>query len=219
MKRRPLRRCRWRVFQPKTRQGGFCVATPTSNYAYDPQGRMVWKVVSRGGAEAQSWEDEKATSYLWDAYNIIAETVSSDSATTTTYNVWGLDVDGTLQGAGGVGGLLAVVSPLPLGDGQGEGGTVYLPCYDANGNIMEYVADDGRIVAHREYDPFGGTVVYTSQSAITNQQFALSFSHWFSTKPWCVVTGLSEYQYRKYSPVLGRWMSRDPWIVMAEPNL
>jgi RHS repeat-associated protein len=171
-------------------------------YAYDHQGRMVWKVVSRRGAEAQSWEDEKATSYLWDSFNIIAETTFADSATNVTYNVWGLDLDGTLQGAGGVGGLLAVVSPLPLGEGQGEGGTVYLPCYDANGNVMEYVSSDGAIAAHREYDPFGGTVVATGD--------ADSFTHWFSTKPLCKVTGLSEYQYRKYSPVLGRWLSRDP---------
>ena len=170
-------------------------------YVYDHQGRMVWKKISRGGAEAQSWEDEKATSYLWDAYNIIAETVSSDSATNTTYNIWGLDIDGTLQGAGGVGGLLAVV----------KDSAAYIPAWDANGNISEYVSTDGSIVAHREYDPFGGTVVATGDVG--------AFSHWFSTKPWCVVTGLSEYQYRKYSPVLGRWMSRDPWIVMAEPNL
>jgi RHS repeat-associated protein len=67
---------------------------------------------------------------------------------------------------------------------------------------MEYVAEDGTIVAHREYDPFGGTVVYAGN--------ANAFTHWFSTKPWCTATGLSEYQYRKYSPVMGRWMSKDP---------
>ena len=169
-------------------------------YAYDHQGRMVWKVVSRRGAEAQSWEAEKKTSYLWEKFNIIAETVASDSATNVTYNIWGLDIDGSMQGAGGVGGLLAVV----------KDSATYIPAWDANGNIMEYVAEDGSIVAHREYDPFGGTVVYTCQSAITNQQSAISFTHWFSTKPWCSVTSLSEYQYRKYSPVLGRWLSRDP---------
>ena len=142
----------------------------------------------------------KTITYLWDDFNIIAETVVADSATNITYNVWGLDLDGTLQGAGGVGGLLAVV----------KDSATYIPAWDANGNITEYVAEDGSIVAHREYDPFGGTVVYTCQSAINNQQSAISFTHWFSTKPWCAVTGLSEYQYRKYSPEMGRWLSRDP---------
>ena len=60
------------------------------DYAYDHQGRMVWKVVSRRGAEAQSWEAEKKTSYLWEKFNIIAETVASDSATnvTSTFGAW-----------------------------------------------------------------------------------------------------------------------------------
>ncbi|NLB68989.1 MAG: RHS repeat-associated core domain-containing protein [Lentisphaerae bacterium] len=161
-------------------------------YGYDHQGRMVWKAVSHRATEAQSWEAEKSIAYLWDSFNIIAETTVAGSATNDTYNIWGLDLDGALQGAGGVGGLLAIV----------KDSSTYVPTYDGNGNIMEYVAEDGTIVAHREYDPFGGTVVATGD--------ANDFTHWFSTKPWCTVTGLSEYQYRKYSPLLGRWLSRDP---------
>jgi RHS repeat-associated protein len=160
------------------------------DYAYDHQGRMVWKKISRRGA--QSWEEEKKTSYLWDRFNIIAETTAAGSATNISYNVWGLDINGSMQGAGGVGGLLAVV----------KNSATYIPAWDANGNIMEYVAEDGTIVVHREYDPFGGTVIVTGN--------ADAFTHWFSTKLWCPVTSLSEYQYRKYSPVMGRWLSRDP---------
>jgi RHS repeat-associated protein len=37
-----------------------------------------------------------------------------------------------------------------------------------------------------------------------------AFTHWWSTKPWDPVTGLSEYQFRMYSPELGRWLNRDP---------
>ena len=44
-------------------------------------------------------------SQVWDDYNIVAENAD---ATNMTVNVWGLDIDGTMQGAGGVGGLLAV---------------------------------------------------------------------------------------------------------------
>ena len=156
-------------------------------YSYDHQGRMAWKTVA-----SPNVPPFKNVIYLWDGFNIIAETTVADSATNITYNVWGLDLDGTLQGAGGVGGLLAVVKDT----------STYIPAYDANGNIAEYVSTDGSIAAHREYDPFGGTVVATGD--------ANAFCHWFSTKPWCPVTGLSEYQYRKYSHVLGRWLSRDP---------
>jgi RHS repeat-associated protein len=165
-------------------------------YTYDHRGRMIWKTVASSNAPPSM-----ASRYLWDDYNIIAETVAQDTATNTTYNIWGLDLDGTLQGAGGVGGLLAVV----------KDSATYVPAWDANGNIMEYVAEDGTIAVHREYDPFGGTVVATGD--------ANAFTHWFSTKPWCPATGLGEYQYRKYSPVLGRWMSRDPAEESSSNNL
>jgi YD repeat-containing protein len=72
-------------------------------YAYDHRGRMVRKEISRGGAEARRIE------YLWDDWNIIRETLTTNHYSLTTDYVWGLDLDGTLQGAGGVGGLLAVV--------------------------------------------------------------------------------------------------------------
>jgi RHS repeat-associated protein len=121
---------------------------------------------------------------------------------TVTRNVWGLDLDGTLQGAGGVGGLLAVVKD----DG------VFLPTCDANGNVTEYVATNGAVAAHYDYSPFGEIVVSTGPLADT-------FTHWFSTKPWCAVTGLSEYQYRKYRPDIGRWMSRDPIEELGGDNL
>jgi RHS repeat-associated protein len=187
------------------------VSPPTHNayvvkYAYDHQGRMIQKTFAFSGQSPH-----KVIEYTWDSFNIIAEAVTQSGVTSTTYNIWGLDLDGTMQGAGGVGGLLAVISPLPPGEGQGEGSTVYLPCYDANGNITEYVSMNGAITAHREYDPFGGTVVATGNSD--------TFTHWLSTKPWCVATGLSEYQYRKYSPVMGRWLSRDPMEEIGGSNL
>ena len=165
-------------------------------YAYDHQGRMAWKKVASPNAPPF-----KAIRYIWDDYNIVAEAVVENNATNTTYNIWGLDLDGTLQGAGGVGGLLAVV----------KDSATNIPAWDANGNIIEYSADDGTIVAHREYDPFGGTVVATGDTD--------AFIHWFSTKPWCVVTGLSEYQYRKYSPVMGRWLCRDSANESSSINL
>ena len=133
--------------------------------------------------------------------------------------VWGLDIDGTLQGAGGVGGLLAVVrsdcaatnspthqlsnSPTPNSSLFTLHSSLYFPTYDANGNITEYVTTNGEIVAHYDYSPFG-------EPLIESGELASSFTHRFSTKPWCPVTGLYEYQMRKYRPEIGRWLSRDP---------
>ena len=157
------------------------------SFTYDHQGRMWLKTVA-----CSRMTPVKSIRHHWDGYNIIAETITTDSATNTTYNIWGIDLTGTLQGADGVGGLLSVM----------RDGIANYPAFDANGNITEYASFGGTISAHRAYSQFGDTIVVKGD--------ADSFSHWFSTKPWCSVLELNEYQYRRYSPVLGRWLSRDP---------
>ena len=135
---------------------------------------------------------------------------TNDYALITDY-VWGLDLDGTLQGAGGVGGLLAVIKSDCVATNSSlvtRSSSLYLPTYDANGNISEYVTTNGEVVAHYDYSPFGETLVQSGYLADT-------FTHRFSTKPWCPVTGLYEYQMRKYRPEIGRWLSRDP---VLQPN-
>jgi RHS repeat-associated protein len=142
-----------------------------------------------------TWDVVETRRYVWDGYNIAAEIVVDEvtPSTNVTYYTWGLDLSGTLQGAGGVGGLLAVVRS----DGT------FFPCYDANGNITEYVDGSGEIRAHYEYSPFGETIAQSGDLADT-------FTHRFSTKPFDAETSLVMYQLRPYAPGLGRWMSRDP---------
>jgi RHS repeat-associated protein len=84
-----------------------------------------------------------------------------------------------------------------------SGVTLAFTAGDANGNVTEYVAEDGSVLAHREYSTFGETTAFTGTEANM-------FLHWWSTKPWCSATGLGEYVYRKYHPLFGRWLSRDP---------
>jgi RHS repeat-associated protein len=79
----------------------------------------------------------------------------------------------------------------------------YFPCYDANGNITDYVTTNGTVVAHREYDAFGNTVVATGP-------LVHDLRHWFSTKYLDEETGLYYYGQRYCSPRLARWLSRDP---------
>jgi RHS repeat-associated protein len=151
-------------------------------YAYDYQGRMSQKVV-----------DGQTNSLIWDGFNIIQVLTHTQTHTLTNAFIWGLDLSQSLQGAGGVGGLLAEV----------QDGAPHYAAFDANGNVTEYVSTNGTIVAHYEYSPFGEIVVQSGN-------LADSFTHRFSTKPWCAVTGTSEYELRMYSPELGRWISRDP---------
>ena len=98
-----------------------------------------------------------------------------------------------MQGAGGVGGLLAVK----------QGTASYYPSFDGNGNISEYLDSTGAVQAHYEYDAFGNTIASSGAKAA-------DFTHRFSTKPLDEETGLYYYGFRYYDPVTGRWPSRDP---------
>ena len=142
-----------------------------------------------------TWDAIETRRYVWDGYNIAAEIVIDEvtPSTNITYYVWGTDLSGTLQGAGGVGGLLAVVRNC----------TPYFPCYDANGNVTAYVDAAGNIRAHYEYSPFGEI---TAQSG----DLADTFKFRFSTKYWDEETRSYYYGYRFYSPELMRWLNRDP---------
>ena len=158
-------------------------------YAYDATSRRIAKTTATG-----------TTLYLYDAWNPIAEYIGSAGVSPTlskTY-LWGMDLSGSMQGAGGVGGLLAVhlVSNSPVSG-------VYFPTFDGNGNVSEYLDPTGTTAAHYEYDPFGKTTVATGLNA-------QGFAHRFSTKPLEAETGLYYYGYRYYDPATGRWPSRDP---------
>ena len=102
-------------------------------------------------------------------------------------------LSGTEQGAGGVGGLLAVSV-----DGQ-----YYFPCSDHNGNVMAYVSESGAIVAQYTYTPFGEVMSAAGPMAGV-------FRLRFSTKYQDEATGLYYYGYRFYDPAMMRFISRDP---------
>ena len=168
----------------------------TVNYAYDHLSRLI----SRGeGVTPATW-----THYRYDGWNRIAE--YSDTALSKVYT-WGLDLSGSPQGAGGVGGLLCVLDKPT--------GSRYYPTYDGNGNVSEYyeyTLDSNpntvgnqtvsEVAAHFEYDPFGNLTAGTAA-------IAEAFPFRFSTKPQDPVTGLYYYGYRWYAPLTGRWPSRD----------
>ncbi len=158
---------------------------------YDGQSRRVRKQVYAyaSGAWALS-SDEK---YLYDGWNLAAVyDAASSNALLRTYT-WGIDLSGSLQGAGGVGGLLFVK----------DGSATYYYTYDANGNVSEVLDSSGAIAAHYEYDAFGNTVASSGTYAATN-------AYRFSTKPVDDVSGLYYYGLRYYNPGSGRWINRDP---------
>ena len=173
----------------------------TSLYTYDAYHRRVAKRVS-----VYTYNTIGFT--LYDGWNPIADYDRSNGTTTlqSTYT-WGKDVSGSLQGAGGVGGLLAVQRHAPAT----SPGTYY-PTYDGNGNISEYLTTTGAIAAHYEYGPFGEALTTTGPQASL-------FSHRFSTKPQDAETGYYYYGYRLYDPLSGRWPNRDPIGLRGSKNL
>ncbi|NCC51021.1 MAG: RHS repeat-associated core domain-containing protein [Spartobacteria bacterium] len=163
---------------------------------YDYMGRRVKKqVYNRDGG---NWVMETEHTFIYDAWNLISDIQVSALSTQVSSFVWGLDLSGTLQGAGGVGGLLTTIkkpNSLPP--------TTYHAAFDANGNVGQLIATNGTITAHYEYDPYG-QLVYSTGSESTNNVFC------FSTKYRDVETQLYYYGYRFYAPALGRWINRDP---------
>ena len=129
-------------------------------------------------------------------YQVTAQATSTSVANALVRSyTWGLDASGSMQGAGGVGGLLMV--------NAGSGG-VHFPAYDLNGNVMGLVnATNGNISAKYEYGPFGEVFCSVGDMAKVNP-------FGFSTKYTDNETDLVYYGYRYYSPALGRWLSRDP---------
>ncbi len=164
--------------------------TLLATYTYDGQGRRAKRVTT--GAAPQGASEEV---YLYDGWNRVATYDASSGLLNT--QTWGRDLSGTLEGAGGVGGLLGVQESVGPHAGN------YTLQYDANGNVSEVLTASGAIAAHYEYDAFGDEVVSTGSYAAVNP--------WrFSTKPVDAETGYSYYGYRYYNPDTGRWLNRDP---------
>jgi len=180
-------------------------------YVYDYMGRRVRKRVYRWD-DAGGWVDVKETLFVYDGWNMVSE-MTMDAGTgqqTIKSYIWGLDLSGSTQGAGGIGGLIAVVDEV--GEGVGE---VYYYAYDGNGNVGQVVGSvDGSVGAHYEYDPYGNEIVVSGDVADGNGN-----AFRFSTKYWDGECGLYYYGYRYYEPEVGRWLTRDHLGERAELNL
>lgn len=141
------------------------------------------------------------TRFFYDGWNLLYELDLLSTAPSRRY-VWGLDLSQSLQGAGGVGGLLLTESD----------GVSHAVTYDANGNISEYIdLNDGEITAHLEYDAFGRTIAMTGTRPAT---FGFSTKYQdtsiYQNSDVETQTGYYYYGFRYYDPETGRWPNRDP---------
>jgi RHS repeat-associated protein len=172
-------------------------------FDYDWKSRRIRKQVWANTTWTGSATNDQRFAY--DGWNL-AGILTSSFALQTSF-AWGLDLSGSLEGAGGAGGLLFIGNwSLAIG--------YYAAAYDGNGNVAALTgAADGTAAAQYEYGPFGEILRATGPLANANP-------FRFSSKFQDVETDLLYYGHRYYNPGTGRWMSKDPMEEHSgEPNL
>ena len=164
------------------------------NYVYDHQSRRVLKRELLWNTTRSTWYAERQTKYIYDGWNVVVELFNEN--TVWKKHTWGLDLSGSMQGAGGVGGLLATENILK--------NYAAALTYDGNGNVTTLVKKGtSTLLAKYEYTAFGRTLTKSGKHANDNL-------YRFSTKPQEAHNNWYYYGYRYYDPVTGRWPSRDP---------
>lgn len=163
------------------------------SFSYDYMGRRSSKKVEKWSGTAYVHHHTRL--FIYDGWNLVAE-VLANGPRVRTY-VWGNDLSGSPEGAGGVGGLL-LVNQYPESRSYSVG-------FDGNGNVTALfdMADSGEMAAYYEYGPFGESLVVTGLYAEVNPM------RW-STKYQDRESGLAYYGFRFYNPETGRWLNRDP---------
>ena len=193
--------------------GGANTSTPKRRleFHYDHLGRRIAKRTSAwqppGGTspdysdsadrdDPANWTEISHQIFIYDGWNLIARYAASDTTNPEQTYLWGTDMSGSMQGAGGIGCLLAVT-----GAGSGTASERFI-AYDGNGNITATVdAMTTATLSARDYDAFGRTVLDAGDHGI---------SYGFSTKYEDAESGLLYYGYRYYQARTGRWLSPDP---------
>jgi RHS repeat-associated protein len=150
-------------------------------FTYDYMGRRVEKKVT--DKVGTIWTVTKHEYFVYDGYKLIEKLNVLDSNAVTQKFVWSGEK------------LLSVY--------DAEQDANYCYTMDANRNISELIDGNGNTVAHYEYSPFGKILRQTGTYADTNP-FRFS-REYFDTE-----SGLVYYNYRYYSPELGRWTKKDP---------
>ena len=138
-----------------------------------------------------SWALASETLYIYDGNRVIQERDAYNTPTVSYTR--GTNLSGTLDGAGGIGGLLA----------RSAGGSHAYYHADGGGNITALADSSQTVVAAYRYDPFGNLISKSGGLADANVCR-------FSSKEFHPNTGLYYYGYRWYSPYLQRWINRDP---------
>src|SRR5258708_5554542 len=164
-----------------------------SEFTYDGNRRrrirkeFVWQ---NGG-----WSLSNEVHYVYDG-NLVLQERDGNNVPTVSYTL-GRDLSGSLEGAGGIGGLLARTDYATI-----------IPQHafyhaDGNGNVTILLNSLQLVVAKYIYDPFGN-ILSKSGSLVDINLYR------FSSKEAHPASGLIYYLYRFYDPGIQRLPNRDP---------
>ena len=133
----------------------------SNSFAYD--GLMRKRIEQNFAWNGSAWTETNEVHYVYDG-NLVLQERDKNNEPLTTYTR-GVDLSGTFQGAGGIGGLLArsdsqKIVPAILCPEYPNPQNVVTSYYfsDDQGNITALVSPSGMLLAQYEYDPFGNTL-------------------------------------------------------------
>ena len=219
-------------------------------FSYDYRSRRISRE-RRFFFTGYPWLEMSTERFVYDGWNMVFSRRNNTFAVGATPSgwmdnvwVWGQDISGmggsgaqpSLQGAGGVGGLLVATLSSSTTGNQWDTGPAYYH-YDGNGNVTSVISSWGQMEVTYRYDAFGNAVshfgggrfnstpwneppytfstkwrestnIYASEVpyAVSTNQQSNDYSNIYSNRH----SALHYYGYRYYAPKDGRWLGRDP---------
>lgn len=161
-----------------------------SDFVYDGLGRR--RIERDYGWQSNQWSQTNELRFIYDGWLLVQVRDASNKVLWTVTR--GLDLSGSLGGAGGIGGLLARTDT--------NGSTFYHA--DGVGNITGLMDGPQNMAARYMYSAFGGLVRKSGPMVDVNEMQ-------FSSMPVHRLSGLVGFSLRPtYDPTLGRFLTPDP---------
>jgi RHS repeat-associated protein len=180
----------------------------SNNFVYDGKMRRRIERDYIWNTGTSNWLQTNEVHFIYDG-NLAVQERNASNLPQVTYTR-GKDLSGSLQGAGGIGGLLARTDNTKLMVGDPTALAYYHS--DGNGNITCLMTPYQQLAAKYLYDTYGNTLATYGSLATANR-------YRFSSKEWNGNSGLYYYLYRFYDPNLQRWPNRDPLMEIGGINL
>jgi RHS repeat-associated protein len=192
---------------------------------YDVENRWIGEDIENGAGVVQH-----ETRFVYDGNQIVLQfdtdvsgTSGSSGATGSASAMTAADLSHRYLWGPAVDQILAdeQLSPLPSGEGQGEGynlqtpGTVVWPMTDNQGTVRDLAVcnattDTTAVVNHLVYSSYGQLLSQTNPA--TGNAAAVDCLFGYDGMPYDQGSQTNVAQQRRYAPATGRWMSVDPSV-------